>query len=780
MEHERRFMWAVVVAAGAVLLLRLAFAYRWAAAGWGMHQLAFLPPWVQIGIPVLGLALILPPVAGALSRTVSDLPLPNVRPALRYCLYGLAAIAALLPFYAFRVQTHLLGDGALWIRELVGPLGRLADEPLTIALVRFLYGLAESGGEAPAEAAYRALSWGCGVLFVFLALLTAEALGRNRRERTIAAAFLLSLGTMQIFFGYAEHYGPVTVGVLLYLCMGLRFLEGRVPLAAPAGVLGLACAFHYLAFALVPSFVFLALRAWTGTRHRPGILLQAALFPLVFVGALAAIGFDFASELSRVGAERHLVPLWGGEPFMRPHALFSAVHIADVINALLLTAPMALPLCLCVVLMLRRRIDWRDAPLAFIGWAAISYLAFDALFNPEIGAFRDWDLSGVAGIPVALLGAYLLTRSVGPETQRRAAWTVAAVSLLVLIPWIWVNADSDRALQRFETILRGGDRLSVHALGSSYDELRGHYERRGDPLRALGAAEGAFEAHPRHPRYLSNVVRLLRRTGRADLIESILRGAVGATPDFVDAYRFLAQFYRETGRLHEAVYACGKALELKPDSGEMHAEMGGMLLSSGRRPEALKALERAVSLGWEDAWTYHTLGIAYGKAGRAEEGLAALRKAVSLNPYQAEVWTNLGVAAYQAGRPQESEGAFRKALSLHPENATAGSGLGMLYQRQGRMKEALGMFREASLADPKDVQVLLNLASAAFATGNVEESVSACKRVLEIEPNNRQALHNLCALYTQTGRLDEAAPYVRRYIELFPDSPEARGMRGGY
>ncbi len=772
MKRERLFIRVVAGAGGSVLVLHLVFAYRWLAWGWGVHHLAFFPLWMRIGLPVLGLILVLPPIAGAASRLFSRFPLPHIGSVFRYALYGLGAGAALVPFWAFRVRVHLLGDSALWIRELTGPLGRLENEPLSIVLVRFLYGVI--GGSGEAERAYQVLSWVCGALFVFAALLAAEAVGRCRRERVIAALFLLSLGTLQLFFGYAEHYAPVTVGGLVYLFLGLRCLEGRLPLAVAAGALGITCAFHFVGFVLAPSFGLLVLRSWRGGGRRVGTVLQAAVFPLVSVWLLLAIGFDFPG-VARLGRESHTVPLWGGEPFLRPHALFSAVHIGDVVNLHLLSAPMGLLLCLCVATAARQGIAWGDARLGFLGLAAIGCLAFTLVFNPEIGAFRDWDLFSVSSVPFALLGAYLLTRGVGPEAQRVAAWTVVVVALFHLIPWVGVNADRDRALDRFRGILEAEERLSVHALGSSYDELRSYYERQGDPVRALGAAQEAFDASPRHARYLGNVVRLLRETGRSDRVEAVLMGVVEATPDFARAHLMLARFYRGKGRLEGAIAACGKALALDPKSGAAHAEMGTVLHGQGRDLEAAAALERAVALDRKDARAHDMLGVVYGKIGRVEEGVVAFRRALRLDPEFAGAWTNLGVAYYKTGRLKESEGAFRRALVLQPDNPTAKSGLGVFYQRRGEAEAALRLFREALEADPNDVQTLLNLASVAYETGNLEESLGACKRVLEIDPEHRMALYNLCALYVEMGRMAKAARCARRYAKLFPDAPRAGG-----
>lgn len=77
MEREKLFLRVVAGAGSGVLVLHLVFAYRWLAWGWGVHHLAFSPPWMQIGLSALGLILILPPVCrGGSPVDVPFYPLP--------------------------------------------------------------------------------------------------------------------------------------------------------------------------------------------------------------------------------------------------------------------------------------------------------------------------------------------------------------------------------------------------------------------------------------------------------------------------------------------------------------------------------------------------------------------------------------------------------------------------------------------------------------------------------------------------------------------------------
>jgi tetratricopeptide (TPR) repeat protein len=672
------------------------------------------------------------------------------------------------------VQVHLLGDGALWVRELTVPLGRLEGEPLTIGLVRLVYGALDGAGEADAERVYRGLSLACGVLYVLITLSVARWIGRSRVERVVAGCLLLSLGTVQLFFGYVEHYAPVTVAVLFYLQAGVAALEGKRSLAWAGVALGFSCALHLVALVLVPSFALLALRQRALTRL--GLWAQAVAFPLTVAVLVLAVGLGFGAELIRLSdTGPHTVPLWSGEPHSRPHTLLSAVHIVDVINGQLLAFPIGLPLCLLVLAGVGARVWWSDPAAAFLGAASAGFLAFSTLFNPEIGAFRDWDLSSISAVPLATLAAYLLARHVPQSAQGAAGWIATAVALFHLFPWLGVNADDRRSVERFETLLEGESRLSLHALGASYDELRGYHERQGNHGAALRAARHAFRLHPRHARYLSNVLRLLDETDSSAAVETQLLQAIRTAPDFVEARLHLARYYRKAGRFESAVRICREALELDPDQADAYVELGTTLDAQGLAREAAEALEQAVALDGENARAHTLIGVVYGKSGRMAEGIKMLQRAVSLGPDDSDAWANLGVAYHSVGRTWDSEMAFRRSLSVDADNPAAKNGLGIYLKRRGEIARALALFQEAAEEEPDHIPFLLNVVSAAYQVGDLRASLGACERILAIDATNRDALHNICALYIEMGREREAEPYIKRYNALYGNPPGPRG-----
>jgi hypothetical protein len=92
---------------------------------------------------------------------------------------------------------------------------------------------------------------------VWVLLGLAREMSQDAVERSLIAGLVLSLGAMELFFGYIENYTLMTVGVLIYLWLALRTLRGESALVWPATALALTHAFHPATIVLAPSLVYL-------------------------------------------------------------------------------------------------------------------------------------------------------------------------------------------------------------------------------------------------------------------------------------------------------------------------------------------------------------------------------------------------------------------------------------------------------------------------------------------------------------------------------------------
>ncbi len=81
-----------------------------------------------------------------------------------------------------------------------------------------------------------------------------------------------------------------------------------------------------------------------------------------------------------------------------------------------------------------------DRAAIFLGTAAGGMLLWVFLWNPDLGAARDWDLFAPAAFPLTAWGAYLMASHLDEATLETAAVTYPLSSFLVTAPWIAENS----------------------------------------------------------------------------------------------------------------------------------------------------------------------------------------------------------------------------------------------------------------------------------------------------------------------------------------------------
>ena len=174
---------------------------------------------------------------------------------------------------------------------------------------------------------------------------------------------------------------------------------------------------------------------------------------------------------------------------------FSTAHLSAQANELALVALPGLLALLGAVLFARRKVDGKDPFLRFLVISTVCVQLFASTWNPELGAYADWDLFAVAGLFYALLGAYTLAKFAGDrETLCHAGGTIVAVCLVLTGSWVASNATRHVEVDALhdDAHLRSGYRHvkqgRLEAALAEFEEVLRINPRNGDGLLALGRA----------------------------------------------------------------------------------------------------------------------------------------------------------------------------------------------------------------------------------------------------------------------------------------------------
>lgn len=605
---------------------------------WGFNHLAFLPTaaWILFGTTLgAGIASIwwLKERGSGRKRRTS---LPDSA-----LIAGILAGWILLTWLA-RASTQLLGDGYLRIDEIE----RL--RPGTYGIQEFLPGLL-----AAAIRQYCPADWGIsgrdalailgvfsGVLLLAGAfLLWPRAVGADGEKAgspsRLSAMWLLAGGSSALFFGYTESYALGWAFLSLFTLALVAHNQGQLGWGWPVTLWAVAIWSHLAVLAWAPALIWVAAkRDVTGRRQYPAIIASVCV---VAAGALAL--WYFKPIRDQLGFGSHLLPLWGGH-----YSVFDWRHWADVMNQLILVAPVAYVLLWPEVKGSARRVS-----LAEILIIAPTVAAF-GFFNPELSFPRDWDLFALFTAPAITLLAVAIARRQRSWFRPRwfAAVTIAVCSVGL---WVWVNADARASVTRFANLLTLDPRS--RKVGTGREVLARYWREKGRWDLAAEELGRALAAGP-HARLAIQRGIALSMTGMPDSALASFRAAIAADSTDPDGY-----------------FGAGQILWVL-----------------GHADESLPYLERAVAMDSIRAdYRYH-LGMTLRDLKQPDRALPHLHFAAKRNPAQPDYAIACGVTLYDLGEYEGAIGYMDAVLQRFPQYNLAYLNLAWVYFKMGRFDQA--------------------------------------------------------------------------------------------
>jgi Flp pilus assembly protein TadD len=615
--------WVVAAVGIAALLAHLVFSLQHSNWYWGINHGFWLGRTWTIGLMAAGCLLCLPPAYAALGRVAGRLGSAGIRvrhhPLNDIVIAGLAAIG----FALLRSPHHFLGDGRLMIRLLDQGNWFHATEFLDRWVHHTVLEATRQAWNWDAATVYAVLSVAAGFVYTLAAL----RLGALLRHKVFVTAALLTLGTVELFMGYAESYSLATAAMLVYFLLALEYLAGRRAFIWVGLSLLIGVALHNALLFLAPSYLYLAFtRSGSEEPGRSSRALQAAGWVV-----LAAQMIFLTSRHWKAGESPLMLLPLVRDP-LGQYALFSWKHLADFANEQALISPLAWIAALAFLITFFKNASLRSSRrLGFLLAAAACALAFSLVIRPRLGGSRDWDLWSMGSLPYVVAAVCWLPS--GPARRRDlrfVAYVLVVVGAFHTAPWIAVNASADRSLDRFDRMADANPLWPRDRIASAQSEIGHFYIEQGRPSLAVAHLEQATVADPATGRYWDALGVAYIDLGLFAEAEAPLRKAVSLDPKDGSAYNNLGRAYIMLRRLDEAESILMQALALDPQSGPVYFNLGDVYAARGDLGPAIEAYSQATRV-WPFVPEYwSTLASALERAGRTAEADEARGRASAL------------------------------------------------------------------------------------------------------------------------------------------------------
>lgn len=240
--------------------------------------------------------------------------------------------------------------------------------------------------------------------------------------------------------------------------------------------------------------------------------------------------------------------------------------------------------------------------------------------------------------------------------------------------------------------------------------------------RAMGGA-GSFDA-------ALIQAHLLAR--RYDAAADLARAARARRPADLRLVQLEARALSRAGRRDRAVVVMRDALAAHEDQVQAHLTLAEMLHEATRHAEADDVLDRAEARFPSDLSVPFQRGALLEQRKDYKGAEAAFRQVIARDPRHAPALNYLGyMLADRGDRLDEAVALVERALAVDPDNGAYLDSLGWAFFKQQRVGDAEPLLRRAAAQAPGNSVVQDHLGDVLWAAGHRQEAVAAWRRALE-------------------------------------------------
>jgi tetratricopeptide (TPR) repeat protein len=162
------------------------------------------------------------------------------------------------------------------------------------------------------------------------------------------------------------------------------------------------------------------------------------------------------------------------EAGIQAYTAFSPEHLMDLVNIVLLLAPVPAFYIAAALLMKKRTSGKSDTVFRFHITVVLFFLAFLLFANTGFGLARDWDLAAPLGILLTVPAMRLA--GIGGKRSNTDRSIMPLAMLLSALPWLIVQLGDESSARRFERVVElDSDIMFADYALSGFEALRKHY-----------------------------------------------------------------------------------------------------------------------------------------------------------------------------------------------------------------------------------------------------------------------------------------------------------------
>jgi tetratricopeptide (TPR) repeat protein len=315
-----------------------------------------------------------------------------------------------------------------------------------------------------------------------------------------------------------------------------------------------------------------------------------------------------------------------------------------------------------------------------------------------------------------------------------------------------------------------------YSLGHLYEELAAAGGNRSDYInKAIENYRLTIKEDPSASFLVEDIAELYRLSGRIREAVEEAQDAIKTNPDDLNARRVLARIYTQQigdaqanrideGMARRAVEQYKIISDKDPKDTDSLVMLGRLnrVLNNSVDAEAAFKKVLAVDPDNEDATT--GLASVYADHGDVRGSSALLEKLTKKNP-TAKAYATLANSYESMKEYSLAADAYKKALEIDSTHAELRAALAQDQALAGRYEDALKTYGEMAEADPKNAQPYLGMAQIYREQKNYDKAQESLSKAKELDPDNLEIRYDEVRLLQEEGKTVEAITGLKSVLD---------------
>ncbi len=304
------------------------------------------------------------------------------------------------------------------------------------------------------------------------------------------------------------------------------------------------------------------------------------------------------------------------------------------------------------------------------------------------------------------------------------------------------------------------------------------YLLRKNPSHADPEFKAAAELAPVRSEEQIKYAEFQAANGAADAARALLQQVTKKAPDYLPAWRSLAQLAFVEKKYDEALSFLENIFSRDPDNPDAGLLQAQVWMAKGDPAKGIATLDRLNHTYPNNPVIKYQLARAYVLSKSLTQAAAALEQVIAAKPDFAEAILLLAELNLRAGKAQTVVTAMEDLLKVRPDLAQAKVLLASAYQASGRLDDAASLFREQVQKTPESPDAHFVLGVILRQQNKNTEARGEFEKTSELMPDNWLAIDHIVEMDIGEKNFADATPRVEAYVARKPNEAPGHYMLG--